>query len=260
MFSHLTNNGSSVSMERSNFRVSSLLEEVVDSSPYTSYTGSLNSPACTEDLQWFIFHHPIKISSDQLETFKTLRAVGGGQLQDNFRFLESSEEREFIRIDSSVARPISREYERSRDCVKKVVSGQYFGQRFRVENVYSHLQQETEGSFWLGPTGRTGEFVLDLGCEERRGVVELVNTNGGRRTSQFRVSSSESHEGPFTELVEGILEDGRQTFYFSSNLHQFFKFEVLSWHGPGGGLDYFDVKGCMAGANCAAGIFYRVRR
>ena len=235
------------------------MEEVVESSPYTSYTGSLNRPACTEDVQWFIFHQPIKISSDQLETFRTLRAAGDGPLKDNSRSLQSSEEREFIRIDSSVARPRSREYERSRNCVKKVVSGQYFDQRFRVENVYSHLQQETEGSFWLGPTGRTGEFVLDLGCEERRRVVELVNTNGGRRTRQFRVSSSESHEGPFTELMEGVLEDGRQTFYFSSNLHQFFKFEIISWHGLGGGLHYFDVKGCVAGANCAAGLFYRVR-
>ena len=38
--------------------------------PYTSYTGSLTTPPCSEGVKWINFLTPIKISANQMEKFR----------------------------------------------------------------------------------------------------------------------------------------------------------------------------------------------
>ena len=67
-------------------------------------------------------------------------------------------------------------------------------QRFKVENVLYHAKKETSGNirnYWLAPGKASGEFLLDLGCEESFNKVELVNTHNSigkdRSTKMFQV-------------------------------------------------------------------------
>ena len=101
------------------------------------------------------------------------------------------------------------------------------------------------------------EFVLDLGCEKFINMLELVNTHSGshrnRGTKEFKVSVSLYQAGPWDQVVFETLEDPREqtdplpvlTFPFSSSSEvsaRFVKFNLISWYGWGGGLQYFSVK------------------
>ena len=53
--------------------------------------------------------------------------------------------------------------------------------------------------------------------------------------------------GPWTELVEEEMAQNESfpfhNYTFPSTTDQYYKFEILSYHGNGGGLQYLDVKG-----------------
>ena len=59
-----------------------------------------------------------------------------------------------------------------------------------------------------------------------------------------------SHNGPWHEVLDESISDSRQqekplplqTFNFDSLTARFVKFEVVSWYGGGGGLQYFNLK------------------
>ena len=59
-----------------------------------------------------------------------------------------------------------------------------------------------------------------------------------------------SYDGPWHEVLDESISDSRkqgkplplQTFSFDSMTARFAKFEVLSYYGSGGGLNYFKVK------------------
>ena len=48
---------------------------------YWTYTGSLTTPPCTEDVQWFVFQQPLTISREQLRAFTALYKMNTRPLQ-----------------------------------------------------------------------------------------------------------------------------------------------------------------------------------
>ena len=193
----------------------------------------------TLDIDWTLF-------------CRTLLKEDGTPIRYNYRGVQLLNDRSVNKIDKTVPVPYDLDYTPSTDCKKKVVTGNYFDQRYGVSNVFENNATQAEGTYWLGPSNSDGSFIVDFGCEKQRSILELTNVrDGGRATKKFRVSSSSSHVGPWTELVEGSMEDSRQktealeleNFSFPSTTDRYFKFEVLDWYGVGGGLQYFDVKG-----------------
>ena len=147
------------------------------------------------------------------------------------------------------------------DCSEKVVRGDYLTwdnspeDTWDVTKLLSHSPREADGNYWLAPNRQeSAEFVLDLGCEKTVNMVELVNTHTGnwrdRSMKEFKVFlSSDSSDGPWEEVVHQTLEDSRQQtdplpvhkFPFTERAAKFVKFNQISHHGYGGGLQYFST-------------------
>jgi carbonic anhydrase len=49
---------------------------------YWTYTGSLTTPPCTEDVRWFVFEQEISIGRDQSRAFAALFKINSRPLQD----------------------------------------------------------------------------------------------------------------------------------------------------------------------------------
>ena len=127
---------------------------------------------------------------------------------------------------------------------------------FSVSQLLTNSPVELHGeNYWLAPHGQqSAEFVLDLGCSKQVNMVELVNTHNAeyrnRGTKEFKVFVSESSEGPWEQVVHQTLEDSRNqpdplpllTFPFHDLKARFVKFNQISFHGDGGGLQYFAIK------------------
>jgi carbonic anhydrase len=59
---------------------------------YWTYTGSLTTPPCTEDVRWFVFEQEISIGRDQLRAFAAMFKVNSRPLQDaHGRHIEANE-------------------------------------------------------------------------------------------------------------------------------------------------------------------------
>jgi len=266
----IRNTGDKISMKNEGFGLSNLLAGLAPlgsapTSPYTTYKGSLTTPPCTEGVRWINFLTPIKISATQMETFRTLLKEDGTPIRYNYRGVQLLNDRKVNKIDKTVPTPYDLDYTPSTDCKKKVVTGNYFDQRFGVSNVFENNATQAEGTYWLGPTNSPGSFIVDFGCEKKRSILEVVNVrDGGRATKEFRVSSSSSHLGPWTELVEGSLGDTRteteaieiENFSFPSTSDQYYKFDLLGWFGVGGGVQFLDAKDCIEGGHCASAEFF----
>ena len=116
-------------------------------------------------------------------------------------------------------------------------------------------------NYWLAPQQSPAEFVLDLGCNKIVNMVELVNTHNGenrdRSSKEIKVSISSYPAGPWSEVVYETLEDSRDQsdplpvlsfpIYNEDDGEEeftarFVKFNLISWYGGGGGLQYFAVK------------------
>ena len=123
-----------------------------------------------------------------------------------------------------------------------------------LTNGPTEIQNE---NYWLAPQQSTAEFVLDLGCNKIVNMVELVNTHNGehrdRSSKEFQVSISHYSAGPWSTVMYEILEDSRDqadplpvlTFPLSTHTEvtaRFVKFNLISWYGYGGGLQYFHLK------------------
>ena len=73
-----------------------------------------------------------------------------------------------------------------------VVSGDRYSSHFPVEALLTHDNKEiwSPASYWLGPNGRQGHFILDLGCPLKFNGIQLVNSHNyhhkDRATKQFR--------------------------------------------------------------------------
>ena len=75
----------------------------------------------------------------------------------------------------------------------RVVSGDIWDQRFKVEFALHHANKEEFGkNYYLAPEKKVGGgFLLDLGCKQSFNTVELVNTHNAnhkdRSTKRFQV-------------------------------------------------------------------------
>eukprot|EP00088_Acartia_fossae_P022196 TRINITY_DN23456_c0_g1_i1.p1 TRINITY_DN23456_c0_g1~~TRINITY_DN23456_c0_g1_i1.p1 ORF type:complete len:124 (-),score=25.49 TRINITY_DN23456_c0_g1_i1:77-448(-) len=71
------------------FRLDKLIEDVAPihgpTTPYSTYMGSLTTPTCNEAVHWINFLTPLKISSRQLEVFRTLLDGHDRPIVDNYR-------------------------------------------------------------------------------------------------------------------------------------------------------------------------------
>ena len=223
--------------------------------PYTTYSGSLTTPPCSEGVSWINFLTPLKVSARQMATFRTLLKDDGTAIRYNYRGVQLLNNRVVNKIDDTVPAPHNLDYTPSTSCVKKVVTGDYFDERYGVANVFTRTETQPEGSYWLGPSGSPGSFIIDMGCEKQRSILELENShNGDRATKKFRLFSSASYMGPWTELVSEELAqtDSLQTYSFQATTDQFYKFEALDSYGNGGGLQYLDVKGMFGCLNSSS--------
>ncbi|KAH8380268.1 hypothetical protein KR009_009752 [Drosophila setifemur] len=59
---------------------------------YYSYTGSLTTPPCSEEVTWLDFKFPIDITEDQLNAFRSLTAHDD-HLKNNFRPIQPLNDR-----------------------------------------------------------------------------------------------------------------------------------------------------------------------
>ena len=127
---------------------------------------------------------------------------------------------------------------------------------FKVENLLTTApDDESKGLYWLGPEEKPGNFILDLGCEKRVNLVELVNTHNNqgkdRGSKDIEVSVSSDVTGNWSRVLKTQLADPTkkpdpqelQSFKYGSRLCRFVKFESSTYYGKGAGLQYFNVKG-----------------
>ena len=120
------------------------------------------------------------------------------------------------------------------------------------------LVEKQYQNYWLAPDNKPAEFVLDLGCNKIVNMMELVNTHNAyhrdRSAKEFKVFTSSFKDGPWQMVVHKTLQDSRAhadplpvlSFPFSTYSEataRFVKFNLISWYGYGGGLQYFAVKG-----------------
>eukprot|EP00092_Neocalanus_flemingeri_P015044 GFUD01016248.1.p1 GENE.GFUD01016248.1~~GFUD01016248.1.p1 ORF type:complete len:336 (+),score=61.04 GFUD01016248.1:36-1043(+) len=140
-----------------------------------------------------------------------------------------------------------------------VVSGNQGGSAVSLSNLLTHDKVEYENgkyNIWNSPHknyGAPGNFVLNLGCKMRFAAIRLVNTRSGGAwaTRQFRLLTSLTQSGPWTQVLETELEDSRQQqdplplqviALDTRTTAQFVRFEGISYWGVGYGLQFFDIK------------------
>ena len=65
-------------------QIPALIADVKDT-VFSTYNGSLTTPACNEVVTWINFITPLKISKAQMQEFRMLKDSSGSELVDNFR-------------------------------------------------------------------------------------------------------------------------------------------------------------------------------
>lgn len=142
--------------------------------------------------------------------------------------------------------------------MKVVSSGRFADGRYDVVNVFNIDPEEKWDSlcYWLAPPDiNTAKFVFDLGCVLRFDKIKIKNTHNssGRDsgTRRFRLYTSYSKEGPWTQVLESELEDSRHqadplplkiiALDAGEVSAHFVKFQIMSWWGSRGGLHFFDI-------------------
>ena len=97
---------------------------------------------------------------------------------------------------------------------------------------------------WKQTAGQGFTIKLD-DCKRLVTGVQVKNLSGynGWRTKEFRVSGSLGESGPWNTLLEKELVDGPATLlefnFDKAEEVQFIKFDLVSFWGDGGALQYF---------------------
>ena len=126
---------------------------------------------------------------------------------------------------------------------------------FRPENVLNLSYVETtdpEPNYWRPETEDTAVLQFDLGCPMKINILMLVNTNNAnkwnRGTRKFRASMKHLDSDDWNEMTDELMDPSRyqpnvysEYFYFPPSETKQLKFEILSYWGDGGGLQYFNV-------------------
>ena len=116
-------------------------------------------------------------------------------------------------------------------------------------------------NYWLLPDSINGHIDFDFGCLKKLNTIEFVNTHSADRnnrgTKEFRVMARTSSDVDWS-TVKGKtqLEDPRNKmdplpvnrFHFKTIEARIMRFEILSYYGKGGGLQYlnYSMKGKLS--------------
>ena len=121
---------------------------------------------------------------------------------------------------------------------------------FKVANLL-----EVSEKYWLGQDNTPASFIVNLGCEKRVNVIELINANNGKAKNKgvkdIKVSVAKTKEGPWSQVVKTVLKDPTKTseplpvqsFKFEGRKTGFVKVDIDTYYGTGAGLQYFNVRG-----------------
>jgi len=114
------------------------------------------------------------------------------------------------------------------------------------------------GNYWIAPNEMQGEFVLKFDQPRIVETITIVNMhnnpgNNDRGTNEFKVYLADSENGPWTEVLHDFLDDPRNTNATEASVPprvfnlpnptcgQYVRFQIISWYGNGGGLQYFST-------------------
>ena len=140
----------------------------------------------------------------------------------------------------------------------EVVWSKTYSNKYPVSNTFS----EGDGVNWVAPDGYIGHgFTLKLSdCRLNIAGIRLKNSCCERATRVFRVSGILEDGGPWVELLEGELADALtpasaptlQTLHFKEAVQtQFLKFDVGSFWGAAGGLNFLKVITVIGNISCS---------
>eukprot|EP00090_Calanus_glacialis_P025332 TRINITY_DN39557_c0_g1_i1.p1 TRINITY_DN39557_c0_g1~~TRINITY_DN39557_c0_g1_i1.p1 ORF type:complete len:383 (+),score=83.77 TRINITY_DN39557_c0_g1_i1:257-1405(+) len=71
--------------EELNIKLKNLLPGDQAEGSYYFYQGSLTTPTCDESVLWTVFHKPLGVSEQQMESFRKINGFEGETLSNNFR-------------------------------------------------------------------------------------------------------------------------------------------------------------------------------
>ena len=136
----------------------------------------------------------------------------------------------------------------------QVHSGDVYDSRFTTDKLLTWSTKEIFGkNYWLAPHQKVGVgFILDLGQPTNIRTIQLVNTQNGhvkdRGTRGFQVFVSGSPSGPWTSVLSTSLPDSKNydpvrlsMYNIQPISERFVRFNIVSYWGLGGGLQYFNV-------------------
>ena len=137
----------------------------------------------------------------------------------------------------------------------EVVWSKTYSNHFTVANM-------RYGWNWAAPDGYIGHgFTLKLSnCKLNIAGIRIKNSCCERATRAFRISGILEDGGPWVELLEGELADTLtpapaptlQTLHFKEAVQtQFLKFDVGSFWGAAGGLNFFKVITVTGNISCS---------
>ena len=133
-----------------------------------------------------------------------------------------------------------------------VHSGDIYSSAYSVDKLLTWSKPEAIGNFWLAPDHMTGGgFILKI-SSTTISKIQLVNTHNtianDRGTKSFKIYVSLDLNSSWTLVLEEELADSRTVapapinkFNIQPVSARYVKFELVSFWGLGGGLQYFNI-------------------
>ena len=124
------------------------------------------------------------------------------------------------------------------------------------EDFWEYLLEENQSNYWLtgdGASGDAANLFMAFQCPRTIKGFLLKNTNNNghddRGTQDFTISISDSIDGPWTDILTGTLPNAWDVspvpvlnFDLENEVEtQYLRFQVNTYYGHGGGLQYFST-------------------